>query len=95
MAFAQLTYRVSLRDIEACLSVQAARLYHMGLRKPVNRSTGADAKEWRDWRIHADFAQGLITQARKLYAADSFGVGLSITEVRKMAWVCRSLKSLK
>ncbi len=79
MAFAQLTYRESLRDIEACLSAQSAKLYHMGFRKPVSRSTLADANERRDWRIYADFAQRLITQARKLYAADSFGVELSNT----------------
>ena len=79
MAFAQLTYRESLRDIEACLSAQTAKLYHMGFRKPVSRSTLADANERRDWRIYADFAQRLIAQARKLYAADSFGVELSNT----------------
>ncbi len=79
MAFAQLTYRESLRDIEACLSAQAAKLYHMGFRQPVSRSTLADANELRDWRIYADFAQRLIAQARKLYAADSFGVDLSNT----------------
>ncbi len=79
MAFAQLTYRESLRDIEVCLSAQAAKLYHMGFRKPVSRSTLADANERRDWRIYADFAQRLITQARKLYVADSFGVDLSNT----------------
>ncbi len=79
MAFAQLTYRESLRDIEVCLSAQAAKLYHMGFRKPVSRSTLADANERRDWRIYADFAQRLITQARKLYATDSFGVELSNT----------------
>jgi hypothetical protein len=79
MAFAQLTWRESLRDIEVCLSAQAAKLYHMGLRQPVARSTLADANEGRDWRIHADFAQALIAQARKLYAADSFGVELSNT----------------
>jgi len=79
MAFAQLTYRESLRDIEACLTAQSAKLYHMGFRKPVSRSTLADANERRDWRIYADFAQRLITQARKLYAADTFGVDLSNT----------------
>ena len=79
MAFAQLTYRESLRDIEACLSAQAAKLYHMGLRGPVSRSTLADANESRDWRIYADFAQRLIAQARKLYAGDSFGVDISNT----------------
>ena len=53
MAFAQLTYRESLRDIETCLSVHASKLYHMGFRQPVRRSTLADANERRDWRIHA------------------------------------------
>jgi len=79
MAFAQLTYRESLRDIEVCLSAQAAKLYHMGFRQPISRSTLADANETRDWRIYADFAQLLITQARKLYAAEAFGVDLSNT----------------
>lgn len=79
MAFAQLTYRESLRDIEACLSVQAAKLYHMGFRQPVSRSTLADANERRDWRIYAEFAQRLIVQARTLYAGDTFGVDLSNT----------------
>ena len=60
MAFAQLTYRESLRDIEACLERSAAKLYHMGLRAPVRRTTLADANETRDWRIYADFAQVLI-----------------------------------
>ena len=59
MAFAQLTYRESLRDIETCLSAQASKLYHMGLRTPVRRSTLADANEARDWRIYAEFAQRL------------------------------------
>jgi hypothetical protein len=77
MAFAQLTYRESLRDIEACLSAQSAKLYHMGLREPVRRSTLADANEARDWRIHAEFAQRLIAQARRLYAGESLGVDLS------------------
>jgi hypothetical protein len=79
MAFAQLTYRESLRDIEACLSAQASKLYHMGFREPIRRSTLSDANEARDWRIYADFAQVLIRQARKLYAAESFGVELSET----------------
>src|SRR6266567_971995 len=70
MAFAQLTYRESLRDIEACLLAQAGKLYHMGLRSPVSRSTLADANERRDWRIYADLAQRLITQARALYVMD-------------------------
>jgi hypothetical protein len=69
MAFAQLTYRESLRDIEACLSAQASKLYHMGFREPIRRSTLSDANEARDWRIYADFTQVLIRQARKLYAA--------------------------
>jgi len=79
MAFAQLTYRESLRDIEACLSAQSAKLYHMGLRQPVSRSTLADANETRDWRIYAEFAQRLIVQARKLYANDSLGIDLANT----------------
>ena len=79
LAFAQLTYRESLRDIEVCLSAQSAKLYHMGIRTPVKRSTLADANEKRDWKIYADFAQRLITQARKLYAEDDFGIDLSNT----------------
>ncbi len=70
LAFAQLTYCESLRDSEACLSAQAAKLYHMGIRSPVKRATLADANEHRDWRINAGFAQRLITQARKLYATE-------------------------
>jgi len=76
MAFAQLTYRESLRDIEACLFAQSAKLYHMGFREPVRRSTLADANASRDWRIYAEFAQRLIAQARRLYAGDSLGVDL-------------------
>ena len=79
MAFAQLTYRESLRDIEVCLSAQAAKLYHMGFRQEIKRSTLADANEARDWRIHAEFAQRLIEQARKLYVGDSFGLDLENT----------------
>ena len=79
MAFAQLTYRESLRDIEACLSAQSAKLYHMGFRSPIRRSTLADANELRDWRIYADFAQRLITQARRLYASESLGLDLRNT----------------
>jgi transposase len=79
MAFAQLTYRESLRDIETCLSVQASKLYHMGLREPIRRSTLADANESRDWRIYADLAQRLITQARKLYATEDLGLDLTNT----------------
>ena len=71
MAFAQLTYRESLRDIEVCLSVQAEKLYHMGFREPIKRATLADANERRDWRIYADFAQVLIGQARALYAGET------------------------
>jgi len=79
MAFAQLTFRESLRDIETCLSVQASKRYHMGFRNPVRRSTLADANETRDWRIYAEFAQRLIAQARRLYAGDSLGVDLDNT----------------
>ena len=79
LVFAQLTYRESLRDIEACLAAQSAKLYHMGIRSPIKRSTLADANERRDWRIYADFAQRLITQARKLYAEEEFGLDLSDT----------------
>jgi uncharacterized protein DUF4372/DDE family transposase len=71
MAFAQLTFRESLRDIEACLSAQPAKLLHMGFRGPVRRSTLADANEARDWRIYAEFAQRLIAQARRLYTGES------------------------
>src|SRR5208283_4017392 len=79
MAFAQLTWRESLRDIETCLSVQASKLYHMGFREPVRRSTLADANEARDWRIYAELAQRLIAQARKLYAGEDLGLELSNT----------------
>jgi len=79
MAFAQLTYRESLRDIEACLSAQTAKLYHMGFRQPVSRSTLADANESRDWRMYAEFAQRLIVQAKTLYARDALGVELANT----------------
>ena len=71
MAFAQLTYRESLRDIEACLSAQPAKLWHMGFGRPVRRSTLADANEVRDWRIYEEFAQRLIAQARRLYIGES------------------------
>jgi hypothetical protein len=76
MAFAQLTYRESLRDIEACLRSVGAKLYHMGFRGKVARSTLADANESRDWRIYADFAQVLIAIARPLYARDPIGIDL-------------------
>ena len=76
MAFAQLTYRESLRDIEACLRAMRAKLYHMGFRGRVARSTLADANDAHDWRIYADFAQVLIRIARPLYASDPIGVDL-------------------
>ena len=79
MAFAQLTYRESLRDIEVCLSAQSPKLYHMGFRQEIKRSTLADANETRDWRIFADFAQRLIVQARKLYLGEGFGLELENT----------------
>ena len=79
MAFAQLTYRESLRDIEVCLSAQSAKLYHMGFRQEIKRSTLADANEARDWRVHAAFAQHLIAHARKLYHDDSLGFELENT----------------
>ena len=79
MAFAQLTYRESLRDIEACLRAQKPKLYHMGIRAPVSRNNLANANKVRDWRIYADFAHALIHIARKLYQGDSFGVDLDQT----------------
>ena len=79
MAFAQLTWRESLRDIETCLSVHASKLYHMGFRQAVRRATLADANEARDWRIHAELAQRLIARARKLYAEEDLGLELSNT----------------
>jgi uncharacterized protein DUF4372 len=79
LAFAQLTYRESLRDIEACLRAQQPKLYHMGFRGQVSRNTLAHANERRDWRIYADFAQVLIAAARDLYRGESFGVELSET----------------
>jgi len=79
MAFAQLTYRDSLRDIECCLRAMKDKLYHMGIRGKISRSTLADANENRDWRIYRDFAQILIRHARKLYADEDFGVQLDET----------------
>ena len=76
MAFAQLTYRESLRDIETCLRSLQSKLYHIGIRSQVSRSTLADANENRDWRIYADFAQLLIHRARELYVDEAFGVEL-------------------
>jgi len=79
MAFAQLTYRESLRDIEACLRAHSAKLYHLGIRGRVSRSTLADANETRDWRIYAEFAQALIATARPMYADDPLEVELGNT----------------
>jgi hypothetical protein len=79
MSFAQLSYRESLRDIESCLRAMQNKLYHMGIRTKVSRTTLADANENRDWRIYADFAQVLIKIARDLYADDDFGVELDET----------------
>ena len=76
MAFAQLTYRESLRDIQACLRAAGSKLYHLGIRSQVSRNTLANANQVRDWRLYADFAQVLIGQARRLYANEEFGVEL-------------------
>jgi hypothetical protein len=77
MAFAQLSYRESLRDIELCLGAQASKRYHMGLSAPVKRTTLADANERRDWRLFAEFAQCLIDEARGLYSEEPFGIDLA------------------
>jgi len=79
MAFAQLTYRESLRDIEACLRAAQPKLYHLGIRGSVSRNTLANANQVRDWRIYADFARILIRKAQKLYAHDAFGAELGNT----------------
>jgi hypothetical protein len=79
MAFAQLTCRESLRDIEACLRAMASRLYHMGIRSTVSRNNLSNANEKRDWRIYADFAQVLIAEARRLYTDEELGVNLDGT----------------
>lgn len=79
MTFAQLSYRESLRDIVACLRSQERRLYHLGIRGRISRSTLADANESRDWRIYADFAQGLIREARRLYLDEDLGIELANT----------------
>jgi hypothetical protein len=79
MAFAQLTYRESLRDIEACLSAQPGKCYHLGLRGTITRSNLADANERRDWRIHFEYAQALIRIARRLYATEPLAVELDNT----------------
>ena len=78
-AFAQLTYRESLRDIKVCLAAQAGKLYHMGISAAVARSTLADANESRDWRIYFELAQRLIAQARALYVGEDFGIELANT----------------
>jgi hypothetical protein len=79
MAFAQLTFRESLRDIEACLRAQSSKLYHLGMRSTVSRNTLANANATRNWRIYCDFAQRLIVMARRLYANEPFGVDLKDT----------------
>jgi hypothetical protein len=79
MAFAQLTYRESLRDIEACLRAQSSKLYHLGFRARIARNTLANANATRDWRIYCEFAQSLIRIARRLYIDDPFGVDLADT----------------
>jgi hypothetical protein len=79
LAFAQLTYRESLRDIETCLRAMRPKLYHMGIRGKISRSTLADANESRDWRIFAEFAQVLIAEAKTLYAGEDFGVEIDST----------------
>ena len=79
MAFAQLTFRESLRDIEVCLRAHESKLYHLGIRGHVARSNLADANEKRDWQIYRDFANALIVEARRLYAGDAFAVDLENT----------------
>ena len=79
MAFAQMTFRESLRDIEACLKAQEKKLYHMGIQGTVARNTLANANKVRDWRIYADFAQALIAIARRLYSGDEFDLDLKNT----------------
>jgi hypothetical protein len=79
MAFAQLTYRESLRDIETCLRAKGSKLYHAGIRAKVARNTLARANELRDWRIYADFARVLIDRARRLYVGEDLGLSLANT----------------
>ena len=86
MVFAQLTHRESLRDIEVCLNAQGKRIYHLGFREPVRRTTLQDANERRDWRMYADFAQVLIRQARPLYSADA----LDICDLKAMVYALDS-----
>jgi Domain of unknown function (DUF4372) len=82
LSFAQLTYRESLRDIEACLRSVQGKLYHMGFRGRISRSTLSDANERHDWRIYADFAQVLIAMARPMYEDESLGFDLDNTSMR-------------
>ena len=79
MAFAQLTYRESLRDIEACLRAMRSKLFHMGIRSTVSRNNLSNANERRDWRIYAEFAQVLIAEAHRLYTDEDLGVDLNAT----------------
>ena len=81
MAFAQLTYRESLRDIEVCLRAQRQKLYHLGIRSPVSRNTLANANKQRDWRIYAEVAQALIRIARPMYASEKLGTGPRVDTV--------------
>ena len=82
MAFAQLTYRESLRDIETCLRAVKAKRYHMGIRSGISRNNLSNANQTRDWRIYADFAQILIAEARSLYADEDLGIDLLMDVVR-------------
>ena len=87
MALAQFTYRESLRDLESCTRAHSAKLYHLGIRSRISRSTLADANESRDWRIYAEFAQVLIAKARPLYANERWSWSLP---TRSMRWIRRS-----
>lgn len=89
MSFAQLTYRESLRDIEACLRSLNTKLYHIGIRDNVSRSTLAKANEKRDWRIYANFAQILIHKAKKLYINEPFGVDKATSPHKSFLWYIR------
>ena len=77
MVFAQLTWRESLRDIEACLNARTEALYHLGFTKPIARSTLTEANEGRDWRLWRDLSMGLVAKARRLYADEELGIDLS------------------
>jgi len=85
MAFAQLTYRESLRETVVCLRSQSEKLYHMGIRSGVSRNTLSNANKVRDWRIYADFAQALINKARPLYVDEDLGLDLDNT--RRRMWM--------